>query len=216
MARKLRLEYPGAIYQVMNRGDRREPIFLDDEDRQRFLTALGEACAKTGWHIHALCLMTNHFHRVIEAPPPSLVAGMKWLLGTYPGRFNRRHHQFGHLFSGRYKALMVDGSGPGYLKTVCDCVHLNPARANLLGREEKLSAYRWSRLRSWRFGCGRKRPSPSNGSPNACEWGLGPTSITCYIGIAVKEHHEMQKYYKTRNRPVSGAAPAPAAALLSG
>ena len=122
MARKVRVEYPGAIYHVMNRGDRREPIFRDDEDRQRFLVTLGEACAKTGWQVHALCLMANHFHLVVETPQANLVAGMKWFLGTYTGRFNRRHKVFGHLFSGRYKALIVDGSGNGYLRTVCDYV----------------------------------------------------------------------------------------------
>jgi len=120
MARKVRVEYPGAIYHVMNRGDRREEIFRDDDDRQRFLSTLGEACAKTGWQVHALCLMSNHFHLVIETPQGNLVAGMKWFLGTYTSRFNRRHKLFGHLFSGRYKALIVDGSGNGYLKTVCD------------------------------------------------------------------------------------------------
>jgi len=146
MARKLRLEYAGAVYHVMNRGDRREPIFKDDEDRQRFITTLGEACAKTGWQIHALCLMPNHFHLVVETPQANLVAGMKWLLGTYTSRFNRRHKFFGHLFSGRYKALIVDGSGNGYLKTVCDYVHLNPARAKLLPPEQPLAAYHWS---SW-------------------------------------------------------------------
>jgi REP element-mobilizing transposase RayT len=135
MARKLRVQYPGAIYHVLNRGDRREPIFHDDKDRQRFLQTLGEACEKTGWHIHAWCLMPNHFHLVIETPKANLVAGMKWFLGAYTGRFNRRHKLFGHLFSGRYKALIVDGSGTGYLKTVCDYVHLNPARAKLLGLE---------------------------------------------------------------------------------
>src|SRR5580698_3473365 len=144
MARKLRLQYAGAIYHVMNRGDRREAIFEDDQDRQRFLETLTEACAKTGWQVHAYCLMNNHFHLVIETPQPNLVAGMKWLLGAYTGRFNRRHKEFGHLFSGRYKALMVDGSGNGYLKTVCDYVHLNPARAKLLRREEPLSAFEWS------------------------------------------------------------------------
>ena len=68
MARKLRVEYPGAIYHLMNRGDRRESIFKDDEDRQRFLGTLGEACVKTGWQVHAYCLMSNHFHLVIETP----------------------------------------------------------------------------------------------------------------------------------------------------
>jgi REP element-mobilizing transposase RayT len=128
----------------MNRGDRREPIFKDDADRKRFLETLGEACAKTGWQVHAFCLMPNHFHLVVETPQANLVAGMKWFLGTYTSRFNRRHKLFGHLFSGRYKALVVDGSGNGYLRTVCDYVHLNPVRARLLTAEQALGDYPWS------------------------------------------------------------------------
>jgi putative transposase len=146
MPRKLRVEYAGAIYHVMNRGDRRELIFLDDRDRERFIETLGEACAKADWQVHALCLMPNHFHLVIETPGGNLVAGMQWLASTYTARFNRRHQFFGHLFSGRYKALIVDGSGSGYLKTACDYVHLNPVRAKLLSPEQPLSRYAWS---SW-------------------------------------------------------------------
>jgi REP element-mobilizing transposase RayT len=130
----------------MNRGDRREEIFRDDKDRERFLETLGEVCAKTGWQVQARCLMGNHFHLVVETPQGNLVAGMKWFLGTDTSRFNRRHKLFGHLFSGRYKVLLVDGSGNGYLKTVCDYVHLNPVRAKLLKPEQELRAYRWS---SW-------------------------------------------------------------------
>ncbi|HEY3915863.1 MAG TPA: transposase [Verrucomicrobiae bacterium] len=144
MARKLRVEYPGAVYHVLNRGDRGEPIFKDDTDRSRFLQTLGQACEKTGWQIHAWCLMENHFHLVIETPKANLVAGMKWLLGVYTTRFNLRHKLFGHLFSGRYKALVVDGSGTGYLKTVCDYVHLNPIRANLVSAEHPLKTFCWS------------------------------------------------------------------------
>lgn len=146
MPRKLRLEYPGAIYHLMNRGDRREPIFKDDTDRRTFLELLGQCCLKTGWQVHALVLMSNHFHLVVETPQPNLVAGMKWLLGVYTNRFNRRHRLFGHLFSGRYKSLIVDGSGDGYLKTVCDYVHLNPARAKLLKTGQALHSFAWS---SW-------------------------------------------------------------------
>jgi len=144
MARKLRVEYPGAIYHVLNRGDRREAIFQDDSDRQLFLDTLAQACVKTGWQVHAYCLMNNHFHLVVETPGGNLVAGMKWFLGTHTIRFNRKRKLFGHLFSGRYKALIVDGNGGGYLRTVCEYVHLNPARAKLLRPEQPLRAYPWS------------------------------------------------------------------------
>jgi REP element-mobilizing transposase RayT len=144
VARKLRIQYQGAIYHVLSRGDRREPIFLDDQDRERFISTLEQACAKTSWLVHVWCLMANHFHLVVETPQANLVAGMKWFLGTYTSRFNRRHHLSGHLFSGRYKALIVDGSGNGYLKTVCDYVHLNPVRARLVAAEQALETYLWS------------------------------------------------------------------------
>jgi len=156
MARKLRLEYEGAIYHVMSRGDRREAIFHDDQDREMFLETLEQACKKTGWQVHAYCLMNNHFHLVVETPQANLVAGMKWFLGTYTGRFNRRHKLFGHLFSGRYKSLIVDGSGNGYLRTVCDYVHLNPVRAKLLRPEQKLGRYRWSSYREYLRPAGRR------------------------------------------------------------
>lgn len=144
MARKLRVEYEGAIYHVMNRGDRREPIIHDETDAELFIETLGEACEKTQWLVHAFCLMPNHFHLVFETPDPNLVVGMKWFMGTYTSRFNRKNKLFGHLFSGRYKSLIVDGSGNEYLRTVCAYVHLNPARAKLIGRKPPLKSYRWS------------------------------------------------------------------------
>jgi putative transposase len=144
MARKLRVQFEGAIYHVMSRGDRRKDIFLDDKDREIFLATLTEACQKTGWQVHAYCLMKNHFHMVLETSRANLVEGMKWFLGTYTSRFNRKHKFFGHLFSGRYKAVSVDGGERGYLKTVCDYVHLNPVRAKLLQPEELLRQFPWS------------------------------------------------------------------------
>src|SRR6266478_6124456 len=138
MARKLRIQYEGAIYHLMGRGIHRDVVFRSKNDRELFLKTLGEACSKTDWQVHAWCLMGNHFHLVVETPQANLVAGMKWFLGTYTSRFNRRHQVLGHLFSGRYKALVVDGSGTGYLRSVCDYVHLNPLRAKLLKVEEPL------------------------------------------------------------------------------
>jgi putative transposase len=90
MPRQLRVEFAGAIYHLMSRGDRRENIFRDDVDRQDFLKTLAEACQKTGFQVHAYCLMGNHFHLVVETPEANLVAGMRWLLSTYTIRLNHR------------------------------------------------------------------------------------------------------------------------------
>jgi len=145
MARPLRIEYPGATYHVMARGNQGRPIFEDDLDRRRFLETLGEACAKSGWRIHAWVLMGNHYHLLVETPEANLVAGMQWLQGTYTQRYNRRHAVTGHLFQGRYQAVPVEASNAGYLEAVSSYIHLNPARAGLIqiGRE-KLKSYLWS------------------------------------------------------------------------
>ncbi len=140
----------------MSRGDRREAIFLDDVDRQDFLKTLAEACQKSGWQVHAYCLMGNHFHLVVETPDANLVEGMRWLLSAYTIRLNHRHKLFGHVFSGRYKALLVE-RGNGYLKTACDYVHLNHMRAGLLRPEERLLAYPWSSM-AWYLAAPEHRP----------------------------------------------------------
>jgi putative transposase len=144
MPRQLRIQYPGAMYHVMSRGNRGDPIFLDDVDRHDWLRTLAEACQKAGWQVHAYCLMHNHYHLVLETPDANLVAGMAWLQSTYTIRLNHRHKLIGHVLSGRYKAQLVEGSGNGYLRTACDYVHLNPVRAGLLAPEERLLAYPWS------------------------------------------------------------------------
>ena len=144
MPRPLRIEYAGARYHLMSRGDRREAIFLEQADRQAFVRLLRAACLKTGWQVHAYCLMTNHFHLVLETPQPNLALGMRWLLGTYTQAFNRRHRQWGHLFGGRYKAQLVDDRGSYYLLQACNYVHLNPKRAGLLGEGAALESYPWS------------------------------------------------------------------------
>lgn len=145
MARKIRVQYPGAVYHVMSRGNRGEAIFRDHRDRERFLATLGEACEKTGWRVHAFVLMGNHYHLLVETPEANLVAGMKWLQGTYARRFNGRHRVFGHLLAGRYKALVVDGQEEGYFGVVSTYIHLNPVRAGLVrAGEARLREYRWS------------------------------------------------------------------------
>ncbi len=140
----------------MSRGDRRQDIFRQSEDRLLFLETLAGACGKTQWQVHAYCLMSNHFHFVVETPHPNLVAGMKWFLGTYTMRFNRRHHYSGHLFGGRYKAQVIDETTPGYLRTSAE--HLNPARAGLVVEDEKLASYPWSSYPAYLATAG-KRPA---------------------------------------------------------
>src|SRR5688572_30669982 len=100
------MEYTGAIYHVMNRGNWRAASFRGDRDRERFLETLTAVCLRTEWQVHAYCLLGNHFHLVIETPRGNLVGGMKWLLGVYTKRFNIRHKICGHLFAYRYKALI--------------------------------------------------------------------------------------------------------------
>ena len=146
MARKVRVEFEGATYHVMCRGDRRENISEDDMDRARFLETLGEVCQRTGWKIHAYVLMTNHYHWLLETPAANLVAGMRWFQSCYTARYNRRHRKAGHLFQGRYKAMLVEPGQNAYFATVADYIHLNPARARLLGSSGALKTYRWSSL----------------------------------------------------------------------
>lgn len=129
----------------MSRGNRGDAIFLDDKDREIFIDTLDEACTKTGWLLHAFVLMGNHYHMLLETPEANLVAGMKWLQGTYTQRFNSRHKLWGHLLQGRYKALVVDGAGGDYFSRVGGYIHLNPARAGLFDLNAgRLTDYRWS------------------------------------------------------------------------
>ncbi len=106
MARPLRIQYSGAVYHVVARGNHGQQIFQDDRDGQCFLETLGKACEKTGWKIHAYVLMGNHYHVLVETPEANLVSGMKWVQGAYTQRYNSRHRVFGHLFQGRYKAVI--------------------------------------------------------------------------------------------------------------
>lgn len=145
MPRKPRIQYADAVYHVMSRGNRQEAIFGDNRDREVFLNTLGEACAKTGWLLHAFVLMGNHYHLLVETPEANLVAGMKWLQGTYTQRFNARHRLRGHLFQGRYKALPVQSDNGDYFSLLGSYIHLNPARARMFDLNKgDLSDFPWS------------------------------------------------------------------------
>ena len=139
MSRPLRLELAGALYHVSARGNARQKIFLADEDRHAFLDLLGKEIAQQGWLCYAYCLMDNHYHLLIETPDANLVAGMRRLNGVYSQAFNRRQRRVGHLFQGRYKAILVDKES--YLLELCRYIVLNPLRATMVKR---LDGWPWS------------------------------------------------------------------------
>jgi REP element-mobilizing transposase RayT len=151
MARPLRIEYSGAIYHVTSRGNARNRIFSDDQDREIFLSILGTVVKRYNWLCHAYCLMNNHYHLMIETLDANLSIGMRQMNGVYTQRYNRRHRKTGHIFQGRFKAILVQKEN--YLLELCRYVVLNPVRARTV---ERPGAWRWS---SYQPTAGlRKRP----------------------------------------------------------
>ncbi|MEO5343692.1 MAG: transposase [Gammaproteobacteria bacterium SHHR-1] len=139
MTRPVRIEFEGALYHVTSRGDRREAIYEDDSDRKAFLSILGEVAGCFNWICHAYCLMSNHYHLVIETPNANLSKGMRQLNGVYTQASNRRHGRVGHLFQGRYKAILADADA--YLLELTRYVVLNPVRAGMVA---EAGDWRWS------------------------------------------------------------------------
>ena len=139
MARPLRIEYPGAIYHVTSRGDGREAIYLDDGDREEFLSVFEDVIRRMNWKCSAYCLMENHYHLLVETPDGNLSRGMRQLNGVYTQRFNRLHDRSGHVFQGRYKAILVERDS--HLKELCRYVVLNPVRVGMVDRPEE---WNWS------------------------------------------------------------------------
>jgi len=142
MARPLRIEYPGALYHVTSRGNARQYIFRKDEDREVFLDILHQVVDRHRWYCHAYCLMGNHYHLVIETPEGNLSRGMRHLNGVYTQTYNLRHKKAGHVFQGRYKAIIVEKDC--YLLELCRYVALNPVRAKIVKNPEDWS---WSSCR---------------------------------------------------------------------
>jgi putative transposase len=143
MARPLRIEFAGALYHLTSRGDRREAIYEDDEDRQRFLDVLAEVVERYNWICHAYCLMTNHYHLVAETVEGNLSQGMRHFNGVYTQASNRRHSRTGHLFQGRFKGILVDRDV--YLLELTRYVVLNPVRAQMVEAPEH---WPWSSYRA--------------------------------------------------------------------
>ncbi len=139
MARPLRIEFPGAVYHVTSRGNARADIFDVDSDREIFLKILGQVVRRFNWLCHAYCLMDNHYHLLIETPEVNLSAGMRQLNGVYTQAFNRAHGRDGHVFKGRFKAVLVEKEN--HLLELCRYVVLNPVRAAMVERPEQ---YPWS------------------------------------------------------------------------
>ncbi len=142
MTRPLRLQYEGAVYHITSRGNGRQKIYFNDADRKKFLLVLAETLSRYSWNCHAYCLMSNHYHLLIETREASLSQGMRHLNGVYTQSFNHEHSRVGHLFQGRYKAIHVE-KGAHSLE-LCRYVVLNPVRAKMVERPEQ---YRWSSYR---------------------------------------------------------------------
>jgi len=134
MARPLRIEMEDGLYHVTSRGNNRQVVFRDAMDFERRVNWIRRTVETYGWHIHAFALMNNHDHLFVETPRANLAAGMHYLNGSYTSYFNRRHRRVGHLFQGRYKALLIENEG--HYWEVSRYIHLNPVRASLVKRPE--------------------------------------------------------------------------------
>jgi len=139
MARPLRIQYPGAVYHITSRGNERRNIFLSDLDRRLFLRTLEEMIDEFRVICHAWVLMGNHYHLLLETPEPNISRAIHYLNGVYTQRFNRRKRRTGHLFQGRFKAILVQKDS--HLLELCRYVVLNPVRARLC---EKPGQWKWS------------------------------------------------------------------------
>ena len=143
MARPLRIEFVGGLYHVTSRGNARQDIYVDNHDRATFLNRVDKTRTRYDWYVHAYCLMSNHYHLLIETGTPTLSKGMKLLNGVYTQSFNRRHRRVGHLFQGRYKAILVDKES--YLLELARYIVLNPVRARMI---RSATDWKWSSYRA--------------------------------------------------------------------
>jgi REP element-mobilizing transposase RayT len=169
MARPLRIEYPGAYYHVINRGNAGENIFIDEHDRDKFLEYLAKCVERFTTRIHTYCLMSNHYHVLIETPQANLSRAIQWLNVSHSVYFNKKHRRRGHLFQGRFKAILVDANE--YLTLLSRYIHLNPVRAKIVTNPKE---YPWSSYPA--FAGKRRKP----------DW-LETDTVLSYFGREKKE-----------------------------
>jgi len=201
----LRVEYPGAHYHAMCRGNDGQAIFRTDDGRRLFLSTLDEVCLQTGWLIHAYVLMSNHYHLLLETPESNLVDGMKWFQGAYTQRFNAMFKCRGHLFQGRYKAIPI-GTDPReggleYFREVSTYIHLNPFRAKLCGEglARSLERYTWSSYPAY-CGLARRRPGWLVRTKVLKSWGLEEGAAGSLRGYREK----MERFMRFEEDPAAG------------
>lgn len=137
MVRPLRIEFPGAIYHITSRGNARGNIFLEKTDREKFLTIVDEVLERYHWICYGYCLMNNHYHIIIETPEGNLSKGMRHINGVYTQYFNWRHNNVGHIFQGRFSAILIQKER--HLLELCRYVILNPVRAGIVDLPEKMA-----------------------------------------------------------------------------
>ncbi len=177
MARPLRIEFAGALYHITSRGDHRESIYEDEEDREAFLSVLAEVVERYNWICHAFCLMTNHYHLIIETVEGNLSQGMRHLNGVYTQATNQRHNRVGHLFQGRFKGILVDKDA--YLLELSRYVVLNPVRAGIVNLPEQ---WPWSSYRAMM------------GEVSVPKW-LAVDGLLCQFGVVREEAcHNFQRF----------------------
>jgi len=194
MARALRIEYSGALYHVTSRGDRREDIYDDDVDRASFLNLLNDVCESYNWDCHGYCLMSNHYHLLIETVEPNLSAGMRQLNGVYSQKYNYRHNKVGHVFQGRYASILVEKES--YLLELTRYIVLNPVRAKMVAHAEE---WPWS---SYRAVIGKtKIPSCLNRDwILSCFGSNRRTSIKRYIDFVLEGKYQGAPWVNVKNQ----------------